>query len=101
MKTSIALALLLTIAPAFADEPAPATTPTPEPAKARPPLKLRLDDATGAGPRITFEPHEQTRNTPPPDPLPALGGRTSPAFEQKAPPGERGSPFPPDTNPTR
>jgi|SRR5689334_25215548 len=101
MKTSIALALLLMMAPAFADEPAPAAAPAPDPAKARPPLKLRLDETPGAAPRITFEPREHSGNTPPPEALPALGGRTSPSFEQKAPPGTKGSPYPPDTNPGR
>jgi len=103
MRTAIALALLLAVAPALADEPAPAAAPAPaaEPPKTRPPLKLRLEDAPGAAPRITFEPRESSGNAPPADALPALGGRTSPAFEQKAQPGTKGSPFPPDTNPGR
>ena len=100
MKISLALALLLAMTPALADEPAPSpAAPAAEPPKARPPLKLRLDDTPSAAPRITFEPREHTGTTPAPDTLPALGGRTSPAFEQKAPPGTRGSPYPPDTNP--
>jgi hypothetical protein len=98
MNISLAIALLLAITPALADEVAPPTTPA-EPAKTRPPLKLRLDEVPGAAPRITFEPPEHTSNPTAPDTLPALGGRTSPAFEQKAPPGRKGSPYPPDTNP--
>jgi len=102
MNLSLAIALLLAMTPSLADEAAPPAAPAAapaEPAKTRPPLKLRLDEVPGAAPRITFEPREHASNPTPPDTLPALGGRTSPAFEQKAPPGGRGSPYPPDTNP--
>ena len=98
MRIPLAITLLLATAPVFADEAAPAA-PAAEPAKTRAPLKLRLDEAPAAAPRITFEPREHTSNPTPPDVLPALGGRTSPAFEQKAPPGTKSSPFPADTNP--
>jgi hypothetical protein len=102
MNASVAIALLLAMTPALADEAAPvagsAAAPG-EPAKTRPPLKLRLDEVPGAAPRITFEPPEHASNPTAPDTLPALGGRTSPALEQKPAPGKRGSPYPPDTNP--
>jgi hypothetical protein len=100
MKMPLAIAMLLTMAPALADEAAPSRAPAADPEKARPPLKLRLDDTTSAAPRITFEPRERTGNPTPPDTLPALGGRTLPPFEQKAAPGAKGSPYPPDTNPS-
>jgi len=101
MRIPLAITLLLATAPVFADEAAPAVPAAApaEPAKTRAPLKLRLDEAPAAAPRITFEPREHTSNPTPPDVLPALGGRTSPAFEQKAPPGTKSSPFPADTNP--
>src|SRR3954467_6620550 len=99
MKIWLAIPLLLATAPVFADEAAPAAPAAApaEPAKTRAPLKLRLGEAPGAAPPITLAPRAPTRNPPPPDMLPALGGRTSPAFEQKAPPGTKSSPFPADT----
>ena len=101
MRIPLAITLLLATAPVFADEAAPAAPAAAqaEPAKTRAPLKLRLDEAPAAAPRITFEPREHTSTATPPEVLPALGGRTSPAFEQKAPPGTKSSPFPADTNP--
>ena len=92
------LTLLLAAAPALAENTQPA--PTAEPAKTRPPLKLRLDDTAPAAPRITFAPREDAQKASA-DTLPALGGHTSPAFEQRAAPGTKGSPYPPDTNPNQ
>ena len=98
MTRTLALAVLLAALPAAAEETAPKAAS--EPAKTRPPLKLRLDDAAPVAPRITFTPRDDAHKAPA-DTLPALGGRTSPAFEQRAAPGTKGSPFPPDTNPNQ
>jgi hypothetical protein len=100
MNTMLSAALLLAIATAWAEEPAPGAAAPADAAKTRPPLKLRLEEAPAPAPRITFEPREHTSNPTPPDVLPALGGRPSPAFDQKTPPGTKGSPFPPDSNPS-
>ena len=97
MRTALVLTLLLGAARALAEDTQP--SPAPEPAKTRPPLKLRLDEAPVA-PRITFTPREEAQKAPT-DVLPALGGQTSPAFEQRTAPGTKGSPYPPDTNPNR
>ena len=96
MKTALVLTLLLGAAPALAEDPQP---PPAQEAKTRPPLKLRLDDAAPVPPRITFTPREEAAQKTPADVLPALGGRTAPAFEQRTAPGTKGSPYPPDTNP--
>jgi hypothetical protein len=98
MRTALMLTLLLGAAPALAEDNQP--SPAPEPAKTRPPLKLRLDEAAPVAPRITFTPREEAQKAPE-DVLPALGGQTSRAFEQRAAPGSKGSPYPPDTNPNR
>ena len=98
MTRAFALAVLLAAIPALAEESAPQAAP--EPAKTRPPLKLRLDDAAPVAPRITFTPRDEAPKAPA-DTLPALGGPTSPAFVQRPPPGTKGSPFPPDTNPNQ
>ena len=98
MTRTLALALLLAAVPALAEETAPKDAP--ESAKTRPPLKLRLDEAAPVAPRITFTPREEAAKAPA-DTLPALGGRTSPAFEQRPPAGTKGSPYPPDTAPNR
>ena len=96
MTRTLALALLLAAVPALAEE----TKAAPESEKTRPPLKLRLDEAVPVAPRITFTPREEPPKAPA-DTLPALGGPTSPAFVQRPPPGTKGSPFPPDTNPNQ
>ena len=98
MTRTLALALLLAAVPALAEETAPKEAA--ESAKTRPPLKLRLDEAVPVAPRITFTPREEPPKAPA-DTLPALGGPTSPAFVQRPPPGTKGSPFPPDTNPNQ
>ena len=98
MRTALMLALLLGASPALAEDTEPA--PAPEQPKARPPLKLRLDEAAPVAPRITFTPREEAQKAPA-DTLPTLGGQTSPAFEQRAAPGSKGSPYPPDSNPNR
>ena len=98
MTRTLALALLLSAVPALAEETAPKDAP--ESAKTRPPLKLRLDEAAPVAPRITFTPREAAPKAPA-DTLPALGGRTSPAFEQRPPAGTKGSPYPPDTAPNQ
>jgi len=98
MTRAFALAVLLAAIPALAEESAPQAAP--EPAKTRPPLKLRLDDAAPVAPRVTFTPRDEAPKAPA-DTLPALGGATSPAFVQRPPPGTKGSPFPPDTNPNQ
>ncbi|HYY62502.1 MAG TPA: hypothetical protein VE756_14055 [Burkholderiales bacterium] len=98
MRTALVLTLLLGAAPALADDTPP--SPAPEPAKTRPPLKLRLDEAAPVAPRITFTPREGAEKAPA-DVLPALGGRTSSVFEQRAAPGTKGSPYPADTNPNQ
>jgi hypothetical protein len=100
MKTRLAFVLLIAAAPAFADDPAPSAVP-PEPAKTRPPLKLRLEDATPGGPRVPFTPREDAAKASPADTLPTLGGRPSPLFDQRGKPGAKNSPFPADTNPER
>jgi hypothetical protein len=98
MTRTLALAALLAAVPALAEDTAPKEAP--ESAKTRPPLKLRLDEAAPVAPRITFTPREEASKAPA-DTLPALGGRTSPALEQRPPPGARGSPYPADTNPNQ
>jgi len=98
MTRMLALALLLAAVPALAEETAPKEAA--ESAKTRPPLKLRLDEAAPVAPRITFTPRDEAPKVPT-DTLPALGGPTSPAFVQRPPPGTKGSPFPPDTNPNQ
>ena len=95
MIRALALALLVGATPLLADDKAPAP---PEPAKPRPPLKLRLEETTSGGaPRVTFTPREGGAATKPNDSLPALGGQPSPAFDQRAPAGTKGSPYPPDS----
>ena len=81
-----------------AAEPKAAEPKAPEQAaKPKAPLKLRLDDATSAAPRVTFGPRESEPQKAG-DGLPALGGDRSRALEESmrrsTPP-----PYPPDKNP--
>ena len=49
--------------------------------KPRAPLKLRLDEAGGSAPLITFTPREAEKKDPAAG-LPSLGGRPSPTLER-------------------
>lgn len=94
------------IAQTAAPEPKAAQASAPEArapeqaAKPKAPLKLRLDDATSAAPRVTFTPRQGETTEKPGDALPSLGGERSRAFDESM---RRSSttPFPPDTNPNR
>ena len=81
-----------------AAQPQAAEPKAPEQAaKPKAPLKLRLDDATSAAPRVTFGPRESEPQKAG-DGLPALGGDRSRALEESM---RRATvpPYPPDKNP--
>jgi len=93
---SLVLILGLLALPALAQEPAKAE------GKPRPPLNLRLDDATGAAPRITFGPTPATQTKDEREKgLPELGGRTKEEFNRPINPAASGSPIPQPMEPTR
>jgi hypothetical protein len=92
--------------PAAPQTPAPAPSAAqpagPSPAAERPagtPLKLRLDEITPSGARVTFGPQDGATDKSPADGLPELGGRPARSFDAPSSRSDKSSPFPKDTNP--
>ena len=94
---AIALLALAVAGAAGAQAPAPEQ---PKAAPKPPALNLRLDDAAGGAPRITFgsAPSAQTKDEREKG-LPELGGKPMLNFDRPINPESRGSPIPKDSNP--
>jgi hypothetical protein len=78
------LATIVFATPVLAEAPAAQTKPAEEKAtaqKPRAPLKLRLDEANGPAPVITFTPRDPAKADPAAT-LPTLGGRPSSALDR-------------------
>ncbi len=80
--------LLALAGPVVGQTPQPSASPSTEaPAKPRPPLNLKLDEATASTPRITFAPRDDASGKrEPANTLPGLGGKPSDSWER--PPSE-------------
>ena len=77
MNRSLAFLLTLALAGAAGAEEPAKTEPT------KPPLNLRLDDATSAAPRVTFGPPSSTQTKEEREKgLPELGGKPSQAYDR-------------------
>ena len=94
-----ALALLALALAGSAAAQAPA--PKQPHAESKPPaLNLRLDDATGGAPRITFgSPSSAQTKDEREKGLPELGGKPALNFDRPINPESRGSPIPKDSMP--
>jgi hypothetical protein len=93
------IAFILGLAAAVA---ASAQEQTKADTKPRPALNLRLDDATTAAPRITFDqaPSAQTKDEREKG-LPELGGKTREEYNRPINPSSSGSPIPQPMEPSR